>query len=181
VTSDSAERVQSPGTACWICGRPAVCGQKLPGRRRKVLGLCQAHADAMFGAQDPPWQRMDDVTQREIFEDWLRAITIMVHGGHRPPEELLAEIGAVNDVSTHSVTLVTQLLPGEARDLKEAQRAQNRLRSRETMAHAAVTLTLLRWCATASGQTPSDILQRLALTLDTLLDQSGAPGEQGPA
>jgi hypothetical protein len=33
----------------------AVCGEKLPGRRRKVRGLCQTHADAVFaGTPDPP-------------------------------------------------------------------------------------------------------------------------------
>ncbi len=26
----------SPGGACWVCGLPAVCGEKLPGRRHKV-------------------------------------------------------------------------------------------------------------------------------------------------
>jgi hypothetical protein len=40
--------------ACWMCGLPAVCGEKLPGRRRKVRALCQRHADAVFGAEDPP-------------------------------------------------------------------------------------------------------------------------------
>ncbi len=33
------ERVPAPGGACWICGLPAVCGEKLPGRLHKVRGL----------------------------------------------------------------------------------------------------------------------------------------------
>jgi hypothetical protein len=33
------------------------------------------------------------------------------------------------------------------------------------------------WCATASGQTPGEILQRLALRLDTWLDEPGPPPE----
>jgi hypothetical protein len=50
--STGVERVPSPGGVCWLCGLTAVCGEKLFGRRRKVRGLCQAHADAVFGASD---------------------------------------------------------------------------------------------------------------------------------
>ena len=45
-----------------MCGLPAVCGEKLPGRRHKVRALCQAHADAVFGAEDPPRRRLDAKT-----------------------------------------------------------------------------------------------------------------------
>lgn len=55
-----------------MCGLPAVCGQQVPGRRRKVRGLCQTYADAVFGAEDPPWRRLDAKTQRDIVQDWLR-------------------------------------------------------------------------------------------------------------
>jgi hypothetical protein len=54
MTGAGVERAPSPGGACWMCGLPAVCGEKLPGRRHKVRGLCQSHADAVFGSQDPP-------------------------------------------------------------------------------------------------------------------------------
>jgi hypothetical protein len=54
MTASGVERVTSPAGACWMCGLPAVCGEKLPGRRRKARGLCRAHADAVFGAEDPP-------------------------------------------------------------------------------------------------------------------------------
>lgn len=133
-----------------MCGLPAVCGEKLPGRRHKVRALCQAHADAVLGTQDPPWQRLDAKTQRDIVEDWLRAMTILAHGGHRPMGELLAEIGAVNDTSTGTIRLISPLMPGEARDLQQAIRAQNQLRSRETLVHAVVTQILRDWCATAA-------------------------------
>jgi hypothetical protein len=33
------------------------------------------------------------------------------------------------------------------------------------MVHAVVAQVLLSWCATASGQTPSDVIQRLALAV----------------
>ena len=51
----------------------------------------------------------------------------------------------------------------EARDLQENIRAQNRLRARETMVHAIVAQILFGWCATATGQTCGDVIQRLAL------------------
>lgn len=176
MTGTGAERVPSPGGACWICGLPAVCGEKLPGRRHKVRALCQAHADAVFGSQDPLWRRLDAKTQRDIVGEWLRGMTILAHGGGRPMNELLAEISAVNEAGTHAIRLVSPLMPGEARDLQENIRAQNRLRGRETMVHAIVTQILLGWCATASGQTPSDVIQRLALRLDAWLDEH----EHGP-
>lgn len=172
------ERVPSPGGACWICGLPAVCGEKLPGRRHKVRALCQSHADAVFGLEDPPWKRLDAKPQREIVDEWLRSITILAHGGHRPPAELLAEIAAVNEVGTETIRLMSPLMPGEARDLQETQRAVNRLRGREAMVHAAVTQILLAWYATATGQTLSQAIQRLALTLSETFGEPGpAPGD----
>jgi hypothetical protein len=160
-----------------MCGLPAVCGEKLPGRRHKVRALCQTHTDAVFGTQKPPWRHMDAKTQRDIVEEWLRSMTILAHGGGRPMNELLTEIAAVNDADAHMIRLVSPLMPGEARDLQESIRAQNRLRSREIMVHAIVTQILLDWCATASGQAPSEVLQRLALRLNAWLDQSGPPGQ----
>jgi hypothetical protein len=89
--------------------------------------------------------------------------------------DLLAEIAVVNDVGTEQVRLVTPLLPGELRDLREANRAEHRLRGREGMVHAIITQILLDWCADASGETRADILQRLALRLDAGFDESGNP------
>jgi len=40
---------------------------------------------------------LDARSQREIADEWLRAITVLAHGGHRPPGELLAEIAAVSE------------------------------------------------------------------------------------
>lgn len=121
------DRVPLDGAAaCWMCGLPAVCGEKLPGRRRKVRALCQQHADAVFGSEDPPWRRLDAKTQREIVDEWLSAMTILAHGAGRPLEELFAEIAAVNDIGSTMIRLASPLLPGEASDLVEADRAQRR-------------------------------------------------------
>jgi len=84
-----------------------------------------------------------------------RGLTILAHGSGRPMAELLAEIAAVNETDTHMIRLVSPPVPGEARDLQENIRAQNRLRGRETIAHAIVTQVLLNWCAAATGQTPA--------------------------
>jgi hypothetical protein len=46
------------------------------------------------------------------------------------------------------------------------------------MVHALVTQILLDGCATAVGQTRSDVLQCLALTLDARLAETGPPPEQ---
>ena len=53
MTGGGVERVPSPGGACWLCGLAAVAGEKLPGKRHRVRGLCQAHADAVFGTGHP--------------------------------------------------------------------------------------------------------------------------------
>jgi hypothetical protein len=134
--------------------------------------MCQAHTDAIFGAEDPAWQRLDAKTQREIVDEWLRAMTVLAHGSGRPVKELFAEIAAVNDIGTaEKVSLVTPLMPGEARDLEETELALGRLCSRETMVHAVVTQILIGWCATATGQTRGEVLQRLALELDRQLGE----------
>jgi len=99
-------------------GRPAGCaacrqcaGEKLPGRRHKVLALCQRHADAVFGSEDPLRRRLDAKTQRDIVNGWLSAMTILAHGVGRPPEELPAEIAAVNDIGTETIRLVSPMMP----------------------------------------------------------------------
>ncbi|MGH2832387.1 MAG: hypothetical protein ACRDK2_06390, partial [Solirubrobacteraceae bacterium] len=66
--------------------------------------------------------------------------------------------------------LMSPLMPGEARDLQETQRAVNRLRGREAMVPAAVTQILLDWYATATGQTHAQAIQRLALTLNAMFE-----------
>ena len=68
---------------------------------------------------------------------------------------------------------MSPLMPGEARDLQETQRAVNRLRGREAMVHAAVTQILLDWYATATGQTHDQAIQRLALTLSEMFEGPG--------
>lgn len=168
------ERVPAPHRTCWMCGAPAVCGQKPPGRG-KARALCHAHADAVFGQADPAWRRLDATSLRKITEDWLRGMTILAHPQGHSVEELLAEIAKVNDVRADQLRIASSLLPGEAHDVTETIRATNRIRSRETGVHAHVTQILLGWLAEATGKTPSEILQRLALTLETWLADQDPP------
>ncbi len=69
---------------------------------------------------------------------------------------------------------MSPLMPGEARDLQEIQLAVNRLRSRETMVHAAVTQILLDWYAIATSHTHSEAIQRLAPRLSAMFDDPGS-------
>lgn len=163
-----------------MCDRPAVCGGRLPGDR-KARALCQSHADAVFGPVDPPWRWLDAKTQREIVDEWLRGLTIIAHPDGRTPEELLAEIAEVNQMTVDHISIVSPLLPGEARTLTETTRANSRLRSRETKVHAFVTLLLVDWLAEETGQTRSDVLHRLALRLDAWLSEHDRPDAEDKA
>jgi hypothetical protein len=42
-------RVEAVAGVCWLDGLPAVAGEKLPGRRRRVRLLCRLHDVAVFG------------------------------------------------------------------------------------------------------------------------------------
>jgi hypothetical protein len=105
-------------------------------------------------------------------------MTIMANGVGCPLEELLADIAAINDVGAEPIRLVSPLMPGESRDLEENIRAQNRVRGIEAMVHATVAQILLDWCATATGRTCGEVIQRLALTLNDWLDEPAPPPEQ---
>jgi hypothetical protein len=45
--------------------------------------------------------------------------------------------------------------------------------------YTIVTQILLNWCAAATGQTPSEVLQRLSLELDAWLGQPRPPEQHG--
>ncbi|UJW36898.1 hypothetical protein L3Q67_45350 (plasmid) [Saccharothrix sp. AJ9571] len=47
-------RVAACGGRCWLCGLPAVSGEKLPGRRHKVRLLCRRHDQLVFGTTPEP-------------------------------------------------------------------------------------------------------------------------------
>ncbi|OXM59684.1 hypothetical protein CF165_46685 [Amycolatopsis vastitatis] len=43
------QRVPATAGFCWMCGRRAVSGERLPGRRHRVRLLCRQHDQAVFG------------------------------------------------------------------------------------------------------------------------------------
>ncbi|VVJ22759.1 Uncharacterised protein [Amycolatopsis camponoti] len=45
------QRIPAAEGVCWICGRPAVSGERLPGRRPRVRLLCWQHDQAVI---NPP-------------------------------------------------------------------------------------------------------------------------------
>lgn len=51
MTGAGVQRIEGCGGRCWICGRPAVVGQKLPNRRHKARLLCRTHDEAVFGTR----------------------------------------------------------------------------------------------------------------------------------
>ncbi|GAA1770769.1 hypothetical protein GCM10009734_94350 [Nonomuraea bangladeshensis] len=160
------ERVPPPEQkTCWMCGLPAICGEHVPGRD-EIRGLCAAHAEAVFGPENPSWKQLDSIATRELFEEWLRGMTIVAHAKGRSSEEIMAEIAAVNRHSEISLKLTTPLPPGEMRQIGETIRALNLLRSREASVHMDITMTLVRWLAEATEQTPSEVIQQLALTIE---------------
>jgi hypothetical protein len=110
-----------------------------------------------------------DISTRELFNQWLRGLTVLTEPGDRPLPERLALIAEVNDARTHVIDMPYPPTVEELNRLIEAMRDTDRLRSREHGAHALVTSLLLRWLSEATGQPQSDTINRLALTIEAML------------
>ncbi|GAA3516665.1 hypothetical protein FHR32_003277 [Streptosporangium album] len=116
---------------------------------------------------------MDATTTREIFADFLRALTLVANRGDRSAEQLRDEIAEVNQVSPVRLSLSTPLQPGEERDLQETLRAVQELHSRSMSANLEVMTMLVTLLAQAIAQTPSEVIQRVALTIEAALLEKG--------
>lgn len=170
--SGGLERVPAPKKWCWVCGRPAVCGAKSFGWRRKVRALCADHAEALLGPADPaPWEQINRSSQRDLCNEWLRALTIFTHSNGQSLEQIMDEIRAVNQPESITVRLATPLPADDQRKIAESAHAVNILRSRETLIHMAITVQLVRWLSEATGRTQGDIIQDLALVIDRILPE----------
>ncbi|BCB84879.1 hypothetical protein [Phytohabitans suffuscus] len=75
----------------------------------------------------------------------------------------------MNDARTHQLTIPYPPTVEDLQRLAEAMADVNRLRSRGYGAHALVTSLLMRWLSEATGQPHSDIINRFALTIDSML------------
>jgi hypothetical protein len=120
---------------------------------------------------------LSDVPTRELFNQWLRALTVLTEPGDRPMPERLALIAEVNQVREVWLEITYPLTIENADRVAEALHLANRLRSRETGTRAVVTSLLLRWLSDATGQPQSDIITRLTVTIDGTVP----PDEPAPA
>jgi hypothetical protein len=120
---------------------------------------------------------LSDLPTRELFNQWLRALTVLTEPGDRPMPERLALIAEVNQVRAVRLEITYPLSIEDADKLAEALHLANRLRSRETGTRALVTSLLLRWLSDATGQPQSDIITRLTVTIDATVP----PDEPAPA
>jgi hypothetical protein len=116
-----------------------------------------------------------DLPTRELCNRWLRMLTVLTEPGTAAGPERLALIRQVNPPTTHTVRITSPISAHDARNLDEALASMHRLRRRETGAHALVTSLLLQWLSEATGQTQSEIITRLAMTIDGMLPPPDAP------
>jgi hypothetical protein len=88
-------------------------------------------------------------------------------------------IAEMNEAHTYRLEVPNPPSLVDLNRLAEAIRDVNRLRSREHGVHALVTSLLLRWLSQATGQPQCEILNRLALTIDSHLppDEPGGTAQ----
>jgi hypothetical protein len=120
---------------------------------------------------------LSDLPTRELFNQWLLALTALTEPGDRPMPERLALIAEVNQVRAFGLEITYPLSIEDADSVAEALHLANRLRSGETGTRALVTSLLLRWLGEATGQPQSDIITRLGVTIDGMVPpDEPAPG-----
>ena len=116
-----------------------------------------------------------DLPTRELYNKWLRMLTVLTEPGNAASPERLALIRRVNPPIAHAVRITSPISAQDARALDEALTSMHRLHSRENGAHALVTSLLLQWLSEATGQTQCEIITRLALTIDQILPPGETP------
>jgi hypothetical protein len=116
---------------------------------------------------DEPAEPLPVHDPRAMLEDWLRALTIVGEG--HAPAEALALLARVNQPQTVQVRIRTPLPPEDAQALRDSLAWQHEARSRQAGVNLMVEDRLIRWLAEATGQSWSEIVQRLARDLNTVL------------
>jgi hypothetical protein len=134
-------------------------------RRRRRTG------DGEPAGETPPALPAHD--PQEMLNAWLRALTIV--GEHHTPAQAMELIAMVNQPQTISVQIRTPLPPDDAQALNDSLAWQHEARSRQAGVHLLVETLLIRWLAEATGQTWSQIVQRLALELHNTLPPGPYP------
>jgi hypothetical protein len=120
---------------------------------------------------------MDDPVQlptRELYRQWLQSLTLLAAGDSASMPERLALIRRVNRSGATIAGHPPLAGAGVAADAATAPPQvstvrTDRLSDREAAAHAVVTGLLLRWLSEATGSPQSEIITRLAVTIDALL------------
>lgn len=107
------------------------------------------------------------IDPRELLGDWLRSLTIIGEG--KSIDDTLALIAKVNRVGVHNVPIRTPLPPDDRQAMESVLAWNSEIRSRQAGVNLLVEQLLIRWLCEATGQTWSQVVQRLALTIEDLL------------
>lgn len=91
--------------------------------------------------------------------------------GGKSPQQLMDQIAEVTQVDQDQpVVVITTPLPRRDVDaIEAAQQWYASARSRQAGVHLLVENLLIGWLTDATGQSRSEIIQRLALTIETVL------------
>ncbi|MEU8056035.1 hypothetical protein [Microbispora bryophytorum] len=99
-------------------------------------------------------------------------LTIATNRGERSTAEITSEIAIANQVSGVKLTFPASTpLEELLRHGNDTLRALNQLHARENSVHLAVASLLVDSLADATGKTPSEVVQRLALAIEGLFPE----------
>lgn len=130
--------------------------------RRRAADADRGHGQVGQAAEPLPAH-----DPRAMLDDWLRALTVVGEG--HTPADALALIAQVNQPQTVQVRIRTPLPSEDAQALRESLAWQHEARSRQAGVNLLVEDRLIRWLAEATGQSWSEIVQRLARDLNGVL------------
>lgn len=115
---------------------------------------------------------------RQLFDDWIRALTILSEPSREPGDvpkhleqlkEQIAMVAAVNQPGKISITLRGPVTEHDQQVLAEGLAAMNTIRSRQAWINQVIESQLIAWLAEATGHTRADIIQRLAIELGSVI------------
>jgi len=112
-------------------------------------------------------QELPAIEPRKLIDDWIRVLTLVGEG--RSPAETTALIEKVNQPGTHVVEIRTPLPAADTQAIEQSQAWLEEIRSRQAGVHVLVEQFLITWLTEATGQSWSEVVQRLAREIDTVL------------
>jgi len=102
---------------------------------------------------------------RELFNTWLRVLTITGESG-KTPQQKMKLVAQVNDPEKIHIQLETPLSVRDRHELDAAIDAVRSRQSRQAGVHLVIESYQMSWLGDGTGQTPSEIIQRLALAVE---------------